>query len=295
MTISNFSMERGRMAAPGACLRMRLSASTKALDVTPSGGERRLHMHWTGAQLIATLFAAEENVRLTTETKGHLTKIVWPASLPSFFGPAQLYGAALPWNEGERFWEALPSDEEFYLLSANGWLGRVWLDGPIAHVLPGKRVASYLPPGGPARLSFTNLPNARNPAKTVANEDMKFNPGEWGRRSLVAAAGELAGHFTRTPQVCFGRFDAKTALALTLLRQAYPSHQMTACGPVPFQQWAPAWRRLSQNLGVTPVAATGPDAALPMEPLADLIPDDWVPRIFAALNHYSDLIPVKTL
>ena len=83
----------------------------------------------------------------------------------------------MPWTEPVDLTKmALPGRRTF-VESALGWVDGCWCDGPLAHVLPDGRIASYVPAGGQA-----------NPMIYEQN----------GRQYLVIMAG--GHHFMETPR-----------------------------------------------------------------------------------------------
>lgn len=223
---------------------------------------------------------------------------------------ADIVSLAAPWDRPMALETLLGGmRRRTFLVSAFGEGADGWYDGPLAHVLAGGHVASYLPAGGAAALQvpLVLLPGLSG----VAPRDALATEGTTAERMhrclLGRVTAALAAFQGPAVSIWTDDFGCREGVALVLARQARTGCEMELVTGQAKAEVPPAWRRLCQNLGVrlqagaafrsAPPARTSPAphvaGAGPMllPELAALLPEAQLPALIAVLNSMSDVLP----
>ncbi len=213
---------------------------------------------------------------------------------------AEVFCGCLPWWSFPNF--DLPEGKRLFYVPLRGWYGGAWYDGPLAHYSANGLLASFVPPGAPARLSIPW--QAKEPSAEVVpyireffiNESMK-----WLALRTSAAYGLLEQVHSKIggrAQIQLKKCDGHSIVLLCLLRMACPDAYLECEGLPQEGDEARQWSRLCRNLDIRVHKDPRMDAdpvPIEIERYAHLVPDSCLQPLFEALNHHSPLIPRNLL
>lgn len=213
---------------------------------------------------------------------------------------AEVYCGVLAWWTFPNF--NLPTGRRLFYIPLRGWFAGVWYDGPLAHYSPKGMLASFVPPGAPARLSIPW--QAQEPAAEVVPYVREFFVNEtmkWLALRTSAAYGlyeQLACKMGCRAQVRLQNLNAYSAVLLCLLRMAFPDDYLECEGVPEVGDLARLWVRLCRNLDIRvhkDPRLEGEIIPIELERYEHLIPEHCLQRLVEALNHQSPVIPVNLL
>ncbi|MCX6110499.1 MAG: hypothetical protein NTZ90_12950 [Proteobacteria bacterium] len=208
-----------------------------------------------------------------------------------------LVAAIRPWHKPLLLSELQAVSGDFLLLSAIGWYGGAWCDGPLARIHHGGGVSNYLPAGGPAALVVqTGLD--MSPPKTEAWAAVQELEGSEGERIKRCLLGQMQDTIGRLPlpgalglRCRLRDLTPATAAELVLARQAAANRPFEVSIDPELGAPSPAWRRLCQNLGIRITTGATQPPALILPGVAPMAHDAQLEPLIAALNAITPLIP----
>ena len=192
---------------------------------------------------------------------------------------------SVPWTDHLDWQQMLRKGRRTFVLASCGYVNSRWHDGPLAHINARHEVASLIPSGGYGELLIPV--NANESAKGLALSEIAVaegDDGERGHRVLIAALRQKFRANDRHLTLAIDNLDLRSAVELTLIRQAIPNSQVDIMVPLPLP---PKWRRLLQNINVRHTTKVASLAA----PLPDLVPAAYVTGIARSINSISDVLP----
>ncbi len=190
-----------------------------------------------------------------------------------------------PWTDHFDWQQILKNGRRTFVLASCGYVNSHWHDGPLAHINARHEVASFIPSGGYGELLIPV--NANESAKGLALSEIvvaEGDDGERGHRVLIAALRQKFRANDRHLTLAIDNLDLRSAVELTLIRQALPSTQLDVVIQAPLP---PKWRRLLQNINVRHTA----NGATTAVALPNLVPEAYVPGIARSINSVSDVLP----
>lgn len=192
-----------------------------------------------------------------------------------------------PWREALaacRAALAAHAGQRLFLECACCFADGVWYDGPLAHVLPDGRVASFVPSGGPAELFVPDGLTAE--IRGVPWDDAAALEGPAPARQLRCLTAELDARLPAGPLVfALAAGDLRAACILTVIRKVrYEERLAVALAAPP----SPAFRRFAQNTGFFLVSDAG---GLPLADYMTAVNDDETAPLARELNRLSAVIP----
>lgn len=180
------------------------------------------------------------------------------------------------------------------VVSVVGWEAGVWYDGPLAHVLPSGNFASYVPTGGPAALALPVAPSEDLVGVDLATAlALEGTADEALHRTMLAAVDAQLPGDGATVRLLAEALDARTALALALLRQARPEAPITLVVPGGKHALPPAWRRFTENAAL--IVAEGSQAAFSSTLLGSTLAPKNVAALARQVNSISEILPKSIL
>ena len=209
----------------------------------------------------------------------------------------RLVVAVRPWHQPIDWSHLTAIEGDYFLISAFGWQGGAWCDGPLAQVLSGGFVANYLPAGGAAVLVVSTQPAPSPPPLEhwTSTQELEGTAGERIHRCLL---GQMHGVMDLLPApdatgwLCrLNSWSPATAAELVLVCQAAARVPLAALIPAELGAPPPAWRRLCQNLGVKLMSQPTALVAFDLPGLAPLADPAQLAPLQDALNRLSDVIP----
>ena len=208
-----------------------------------------------------------------------------------------LVAAIRPWHKPPLLSELQAVSGDFLLISAIGWFGGAWCDGPLARIHQGGGVSNYLPAGGRAALVVTTGVETA-PSNTEAWAAVQELEGSEGERIKRCLLGQMQDAIGRLPlpgalglRCQLSNLTPATAAELVLARQAAASRPFEVCIDSQLGAPPPAWRRLCQNLGVKIASGATQTPALILPGVAPVAHDAQLEPLIAALNAITPLIP----
>jgi hypothetical protein len=226
--------------------------------------------------------------KISQGTLAPLTKLsesIYLSVLQNSLLDVDLLVISAPWTDSVEWQQMLRPGRRTVVLASCGYLSSHWHDGPLAHINARHEVASLIPSGGYGELLIPV--NTNESAKGLALSEIAVaegDDGERGHRVLIAALRETFRPNENTLTLAIDKLDLRSAVELTLIRQALPSTQLDVVIQAPLP---PKWRRLLQNINVRHTA----NGATTAVALPNLVPEAYVPGIALSINSVSDVLP----
>ena len=190
-----------------------------------------------------------------------------------------------PWNKDNDWQNLLRLGRRCVVLSPCGFTDSQWHDGPLAHVNARQEIVSYIPSGGSAELLIPcELDESIKGLPIDEVSSLEGAPGEKAHRVLIAALRAMYGDNPAQLMFKLDSLDLRTAVELTLIRQALPQTQLQV---LTLQPLPPQWRRLLQNINIRHVVKTN-DSIINMP---QLVPSPLAQSIAGSINQLSDVLP----
>lgn len=186
------------------------------------------------------------------------------------------------------------SSSKMLYIAYKGWIGDEWFDGPFAHFLSEKRVASYVPYFHDSRIVVPASIKNSDLVKAI-NLDLLEDIGR--RDALVFAVRERVGELDGLTTVLLENFGLYEAILISLLRMAFPDQKLQVCS-LPSGGERAFWRRLCQNLAIEIHEGKkdfGTETIDLPRLCSSLVPKALYSQIASQINCQSDLIPPKLL
>ena len=254
------------------------------------------HLRSAQVQWPTTVFAVNEQLQMAvvnTDADSALVTEIAQMGAGTFLYrmihlDLDIMAIAAPWDSPVYWSKFLREERRTLIISAQGFLGPSWLDGPLAHVTAKGELASYLPAGGPGGLLLPLNADSDSQGYPLSKAvDLEADLGERAHRCLVGATRSLLSHRGHKLEIRIEQLTRLAAVTLVLIRQAFPNLELLVQLPDSFTS---KWTRLLQNLNITQAATVAEDAFTIPGP-SPLLKDAHCDAVAAAINQISDVIP----